>query len=190
MSGSSEVRIESEEGTEFFLSVEGRHFLKDNGVLSKKDIERGDIGMNFPCGEVFVAPVEDSAEGKIFIPKSSLSSYGTVEDIWIEFENGAIVDHSAEKNEEYLDRFFKENTGEIKRIAELGIGCNKAAEYTDGYILIDEKIFGTIHFAVGWNIGYGGENQASAHHDFIKPMENGKMYADDKLVMEKGRPVE
>ncbi len=189
LKGTEEITIESEEGTELTLEVKGRHFLEDNGILSKEDIERGDIGMNFPCGEVFTAPQETGAEGEIFIPKTVVSSYGTVEDLWLEFEEGKVEDYSAEKNEEYLTRFFEENTEGIKTIAELGIGCNKEAEYTEGYILIDEKIMGTIHIAVGWNKGFGGETQASSHHDFIKPMDKGKMYADGQLVMEKGKPI-
>lgn len=183
-----EILIESKEGTKLKLDVKGRPFLKDDGVLTQKDIKKGDIGMNFPCGEIFTAPKEKGVEGKIFIPKTVVSSYGTVKDLWLHFEEGKVINYSAKKNEEHLDRFFKENTGEIKRIAELGIGCNKKAQYTEGYILIDEKILGTIHIAVGWNKGFGGKNKASSHHDFIKPMDQGKMYADGEIIMEKGKP--
>ena len=71
---------------------------------------------------------------------------------------------------------FRENTGDCKKIAELGIGCNKGAKFTNGYTLIDEKILGTIHIAIGWNKGYGGKNNASMHQDFIKPMSHGKYH--------------
>jgi len=189
LQGKKQIKIESEEGTDLTIGIEGRHILKDDGILTQEDIDKGDIGMNFPCGEVFTAPKENKADGKIFIPKTAVSSYGTVEDLWLEFEEGEIIDYSAEKNQEYLDRFFKENKGNIKTIAELGIGCNEKAEYTEGYILIDEKIKGTIHLAVGWNIGFGGENKASSHHDFIKPMQKGKLYADGELLMKNGEPT-
>lgn len=189
LKGTKKIRITSEEGTDLTLNIEGREILKDDGILTVEDIERGDIGMNFPCGEVFTAPNEDKVNGKIFIPKTVISSYGTVKNLWLEFKDGKIINYSAEENEKYMDRFFEENTGNIKTIAELGIGCNKKAEYTEGYILIDEKIEGTIHIAVGWNKGYGGKNKASSHHDFIKPMEKGKMYADGELVMDNGKMV-
>ncbi|MFW5902854.1 MAG: aminopeptidase [archaeon] len=189
LKNAKKIRIISEEGTDLTLDIEGREILEDNGVLTEEDIERGDVGMNFPCGEVFTAPNEEKVNGKIFIPKTAILGYGTVKELWLEFKDGRIISYSAEENEEYIGRFFEENTGNIKTIAELGIGCNKEAEYTEGYILIDEKIEGTIHIAVGWNIGYGGKNKSSGHHDFIKPMEKGKMYADEELVMDNGKPV-
>ncbi len=189
LQGKKKINIKSEEGTDLTIGIEGRNILKDDGILTQEDIDKGDIGMNFPCGEVFIAPKENKADGKIFIPKTAVSSYGTVEDLWLEFKKGTVTDYTAEKNQEYLDRFFKENTGNIKTVAELGIGCNEKAEYTEGYILIDEKIKGTIHIAVGWNIGFGGENKASSHHDFIKPMKKGKLYADGELLMENGEPT-
>ena len=80
------------------------------------------------------------------------------------------------------------NIGDKTTIAELGIGCNREAKNTNGFILIDEKIFKTIHLAIGDNLSFGGRNSASSHLDFIKPMEpcNGKVYADGKLVIDKG----
>ncbi len=190
LEGTEEILIEHQDGTKLELGVKGRHFLKDDGVLSEEDIERGDIGMNFPCGEIFIAPLETRANGKIFIPKTTISDYGTVMNLWLHMEKGKLVDYSAEENEDYLKRFLDENTKGINTIAELGIGCNKKSKYTGGYTLIDEKILGTIHIAIGWNKGFGGTTQSSAHHDFIKPMEKGRMYADGELVMEKGRIVE
>ncbi|MCD6522681.1 MAG: aminopeptidase [Candidatus Diapherotrites archaeon] len=187
--GSDEIHIVCDKGTDFTFSTKGRRYLKDDGILSDEDIKNNDIGMNIPAGEVFVAPVENSAEGSLYIPETSLNGYGVVKGLMLHFSKGEVVDYKAKRNGKLLDRFFKENTGAIRRIAEFGIGCNRGAEYTNGYILIDEKILGTIHIAVGWNIGYGGKNQASAHHDFIKPIYKGKVYADGKLLIDKGKFV-
>ena len=36
-----------------------------------------------------------------------------------------------------------------------------------GYTLLDEKMTGTFHIAVGANTMFGGENNASDHVDFV-----------------------
>jgi aminopeptidase len=135
---------------------------------------------------VFCAPVETSAFGTLTIPKNVIRGHGMAEGIKLVFDKGQVVDYSAKKHEDYLDKLFKEHTGDFDRIAELGIGCNSGADFTDGYILVDEKILGTIHIAIGWNVGYGGKNESSLHLDFIRPMRNGQLFVDDKLVMDKG----
>lgn len=187
LNGSNEIRILHDDGTDLSFSVKGRRFLKDDGVLDEDDIANKDVGMNLPCGETFTAPVENSANGLLKIPKNIIPGYGLAEDIELFFEKGVVVDYGARKHRDYLTKFFEENTGECRRIAEFGIGCNAKAEFTNGYIIVDEKIKGTIHVAIGWNIGYGGKNNASSHLDFIKPMYHGQVYADGVLVMDRGR---
>lgn len=189
LEGGKEVHIESKEGSDFTFSIKGRNILADDGFLSEKDIERGDVGMNIPCGEAFCAPIETKADGIYMVPRNIIRGYGLAEGIKLEFSQGRVVDYSAKKHEDYLNKFFKENIGEFDRIAELGIGCNRGAEFTNGYIIVDEKILGTIHVAIGWNIGFGGKNEASSHLDFIKPMQHGRLFVDDKLVMDKGKIV-
>jgi len=82
------------------------------------------------------------------------------------------------------------NTGDKDRIAELGIGCNPGAKYTGGSIIVAEKIFGTIHIAIGSNTGsYHGINRASSHLDMIKNMKQGELHADGKPVMKNGLPA-
>ena len=36
-----------------------------------------------------------------------------------------------------------------------------------GYTLLDERMTGTLHIAVGANTMFGGENNASDHVDFV-----------------------
>ena len=188
LKGKSEVRIIAKDGTNLILKMKGRKILIDDGCISDEDIARGDIGSNVPAGEVFCAPLETSANGKIFFERIFIPGYGFIEGLWIEFKNGKIVDYKAKKNESGFRKFLKENTESTKTTAELGIGCNRGTFFT-GEILTDEKIFGTIHIAIGNNTGaYGGKNVASTHLDMIKDMKNGEMYIDKKLVMKNGKP--
>ncbi|MEM2974139.1 MAG: aminopeptidase [Candidatus Micrarchaeia archaeon] len=191
LKSADKVRIVDDRGTDLILSVKGRRILKDIGYITDEMIKLGDLGLNIPSGEVFCAPIETSTEGKIFFDKIFIPGYGFVESLWLTFEKGKVVDFKAKKGQERFAKFLEENTESTKVTAEFGIGCNRKAVFS-GYILTDEKIFGTIHIAIGNNTGaYHGKNKASAHLDMIKDMRkaNAKMYIDGKLVMDKGLPV-
>ncbi|MFN4132840.1 MAG: aminopeptidase [Candidatus Hadarchaeales archaeon] len=187
--GGKEVKIVADDGTDLTFSIQGRPILVDDGVISASDLKRGDVGVNIPAGEVFVAPVETSANGKITFDNVAIPGFGKVSGLELVFKRGKVVDYRAMDGVENFARFLRANTGEKDRIAEFGIGTNPGAEYTGGSIIIDEKIFGTIHIAIGNNRGaYHGRNKASSHLDMIKDMRKGKVLVDGEAVMEGGLP--
>ncbi|MEM3402030.1 MAG: aminopeptidase [Candidatus Hadarchaeales archaeon] len=190
LKGRREVRIVADDGTDLTFSIQERPVLVDDGEISEDDLKRGDVGLNVPAGEVFVAPLETSANGKIIFDNVAIPGFGKVRGLELRFKNGKVVEHRAAAGGENFARFLKANTGEKDRIAEFGIGTNPGAEYTGGSIIIDEKIFGTIHIAIGNNRGaYHGKNKASSHLDMIKDMRDGKVLVDGKVVMERGHPI-
>jgi leucyl aminopeptidase (aminopeptidase T) len=190
LSEKEDVRITAEDGTDLSFRISGRPLLVDDGMISKEDVFRGDVGLNIPAGEVFVAPLETTAEGRILIERAAIPGFGGLRDLWLEFEKGKVVGYRAGEGEENFKKFLRANTGEKDRIAEFGIGCNPGAEYTGGSIIVDEKIFGTVHVAIGSNTGgYHGRNRASSHLDFIKDMSRGQVFADGDLILDKGKPI-
>ncbi len=190
LAGKDEVQITADDGTNLTLRIRGRPILVDDGIISDEDMKRGDVGVNIPAGEVFVAPLETSAEGEIFFEKVAIPGFGKLEHLRLKFNKGKIASYKAERGEENFRRFLEANTGEKDRIAELGFGCNPGAEYTGGSIIVDEKIFGTIHVAIGNNRGaYHGRNRASSHLDLIKDMSRGQVFVDGKVIMSRGKPL-
>ncbi|MEM3522401.1 MAG: aminopeptidase [Candidatus Bathyarchaeia archaeon] len=189
LKGKSLVEILADDGTNLKFKIKGRPVLVDDGIISKEDIKRGDFGLNVPSGEVFIAPLETTANGKIIFEKVMIPGFGEVKGLLLEFKNGKISKFEAEENRKSFIDFLNANTGDKDRIAELGIGCNPGAEFI-GSIIVDEKIFGTIHIAIGNNTGaYHGVNKASSHLDMIKDMKNGKLIVDGKTIMEMGKPL-
>lgn len=190
LAGHDMVRIEADDGSDLSFSIRDRRILVDDGIISEEDRARDEIALNIPSGEVFVAPVEDTAEGRIFFDDVTISGFGRAKGLWLKFEKGKVVEFTARRGRENFADFLESNTGEKDRIAELGIGCNRAAEYTGGSIIVDEKIYKTVHIAIGNNLGaYHGKNRASSHLDMIKSMDRGRMYVDGELVMDKGEPT-
>lgn len=161
--------------TDLTLSIEGRKFINGDG---KK---------NMPCGEVFTGPVEDSANGHVYFSVPVAVGGREVSGVRLRFEEGKIVEASAEKGEEYLHSMLDADEG-ARYLGELGIGTNYGIPRATRNILFDEKLGGTVHLAVGRSYAEtGGKNDSSVHWDLICDLrEGGALYADGEVVQENG----
>lgn len=174
MQEGKEVRILADD-TDLTFSIAGRKFKKGDGT------------MNMPDGEIFTAPEENTTSG--FIKFSYPAIYGgrEVSGVYLEFKEGKIINATATKNEPFLKEMIATDEGSHK-LGELGIGLNPNLTKPIKSILFDEKMFSTIHLAIG--SAYEeclGTNKSAVHWDFIKDMRNGKIFLDGMLVYENGR---
>ncbi len=140
---------------------------------------------NVPGGEVFTAPRDDSAQGEIYFDLPAVVHGKEVEGIRLWFEEGRVVEFSAEKNETLLKSMIETDEG-ARRLGELGIGTNRGIQRFTKNILFDEKIDGTIHLALGRAYKEcGGVNESAIHWDMIKtmdPAKGSKVLFDGKAV--------
>ena len=159
VSTADSVRIKTPNGSSLSFSMRGRKALSDTGILSK----RGAFG-NLPAGEVFLAPVEGSAQGRLVLewgPTRQLSS-----PVALTIQDGYVTDISgSDEYAEYLRAKLTERKDNAN-VAELGIGTNRSARRPDN-ILESEKIYGTIHIALGDNSSFGGTVKTPFHQDFV-----------------------
>jgi len=103
-------------------------------------------------------------------------------------QDGKVVEYKVRKGQKNFEDIIKHASGKKTTIAELGIGTNPKAKPTGGMIIVDEKILGTIHLAIGQNKLYGGVNEATIHWDFFKTMGRGsRVFADGKILMKNGK---
>ena len=142
---------------------------------------------NMPSGEVFTSPDEMSVEGHIYFDIPFLYAGVEVEGVRLEFKEGKVVKHSAEKGQEALDAALNADDG-ARCLGEMAIGTNRGIQQYTLNMLFDEKIGDTIHCALG--NAYPeckGTNQSAVHVDIIKSMkEDGKILAGDFIIYEKG----
>lgn len=153
------LEIKTPNGTHIVLSKTGRKAKADTGIITKKGTYS-----NLPAGEVFLAPLEDTAEGRLVLewaPTRKLKSQ-----IILNVKNGKVISvKGSEKYAQYLKTKLKERM-ENRNIAELGIGTNDKASRPDN-ILESEKIMGTVHIAIGDNSSFGGTVSTPFHQDFV-----------------------
>lgn len=164
------------EKTDVTFSTEGRKWVSCCGLN------------NFPDGEIFTSPVEDSANGQIYFDFPAIYRGNESHKILIKLKDGKVVNATAEKGEEFLLSMLNMDDGS-SFVGEIAIGTNERITDVTGNILFDEKIGGSIHVAFGSSYPEtGGKNVSGLHWDIIKNMKNGgQIYADDKLFYENGK---
>ncbi|MFZ3073387.1 MAG: aminopeptidase, partial [Thermodesulfobacteriota bacterium] len=170
-----EVRIVGVD-TDLKISIKGRKAIACYG-------ER-----NMPDGEVFLSPIEDSAEGYVYYEMPAIYQGREVTGIRLRFRKGKVVEASADKNEAFLLQMLDTDKG-ARFLGELGVGVNYGIQQFSKDILFDEKIGGTVHLAVGRSYEEaGGKNKSAIHWDMIKDLRrNGAIYIDGKPVQRNGR---
>lgn len=162
---------------ELTMSVKDRFFIVADGKL------------NFPDGEVFCSPIENSANGWVKFSYPAIVNGQEIQDLELWFENGKVVKHKASKGEELFTEILKTDDG-ASILGELGIGTNYNIKRFTKNILYDEKIGGTIHLAIGSGFpDSGGKNESSIHIDMVCDMNNGEIIGDGEIFYKNGKFV-
>ncbi|MBN1657960.1 MAG: aminopeptidase [Anaerolineae bacterium] len=161
--------------TDLTLSIKGRSWVNCDGHE------------NFPDGEIFTGPIENSVNGTVRFTYPACEGGREVEDVRLWFEDGKVVKATAAKNEEYLLTMLDTDEGS-RYLGEFAFGTNRGVQRFTKNILFDEKIGGTVHMAVG--TGYpetGSLNRSSIHWDMICDLrQGGEVWVDGVLFAKDG----
>lgn len=174
-SGKKNINIKSV-GTDLSFSIENRKWINDSGF------------QNFPGGEIFTCPVENSVNGYVSIDYPVKFSGNIIDGIFLSFRNGKIIEAEADIGLEYLDALLTMDDG-AKKIGEFAIGTNTGVNTFLNNSHFDEKMYGTVHIALGNAYREtGGMNSSTIHTDMIVKMgESGEITADGEVIYKKGR---
>ena len=175
LSPKQELRFVTE-GTDITFAVGGRTWVAADGHE------------NFPDGEVFTAPHDESTDGVIAFTYPAVFEGRQVDDVRLRFRGGEVVEATASRGEDFLQEMVALDDG-ARRVGELAFGLNDAVSVFTRNILFDEKIGGTMHLALGSAYPEcGGTNRSALHWDMICDLRSGsEVYADGELVYRDGR---
>jgi aminopeptidase len=160
-------------------------------VVEGRKWEPADGHHNMPDGEVYTSPVETETEGEIRFSFPALFHGREVDDIRLRFEGGVVVSAEAAHGSEFLDAVLGLDDG-ARRLGEVAFGMNYEIDRFTTNTLFDEKIGGTMHFALGAAFNeLGGVNDSALHWDLVCDLrEEGEVYADGELIWRAGRFLE
>jgi len=178
LQGKNDYRVVAENGTDIRMSLAGKTWINCDGHE------------NFPDGEVFTGPVLDSVNGQINFSFPAVYHGREVTDVKLTFKNGKVVDAQASKGLDFLISMMDQDAG-ARFLGECAIGTNYGIKNYTRNTLFDEKIGGTVHFALG--AGYpetGNSNQSGLHWDMVVDLrQGGRIEIDGCLISSNGKFV-
>ena len=169
-----EIHIVAPE-TDITYRVDGRKWINCAGTE------------NFPDGEVFSGPIENSVNGTVSFTYPAIYDGNEVENVRLTFRDGKVIESSATKGEDFLNAMLDMDAGS-RYLGEVAFGLNYNIQQFSKDTLFDEKIGGTMHMALGASLPEsGGVNESGLHWDMVCDLREGKVYADGKVCYEGGR---
>ena len=162
--------------TDLTLSIEERVFINSDGKR------------NFPSGEFFTGPVENSANGVIQFDIPSSFDGRSFEGIRLVFREGKVVEASARQGQAFLEEMLELDAG-ARYLGEFAFGNNPRVFRGIKNTLFDEKMGGTVHLALGNSYPEtGGLNHSALHWDMVCDLRSaGEVWVDDVLFLKDGR---
>ncbi len=129
------------------------------GRLWHADAGDGD----WPCGEVYIAPLEEKTWGEVWFSELYIPELGCFADVKLTVSDGKLTDSSVPELRQWLAARPPEETV----VCELGFGMNPGVTELCGYAVLDEKMANAFHIALGANTMFGGKNEAGCHLDLV-----------------------
>lgn len=184
------VHISTKAGTSLKMSIKCCNAIANDGRYGYTG-----RGGNIPAGEVYIPPVEGTAEGKAVIDGSIRHRKGTMlvkEPVILEIRKGSIISVKGDIESKMLGETMAWAEGKarypenVMKIAELGIGVNPNCRVI-GQTTVDEKTIGTCHIANGSNSWFGGSIKSMIHLDHV--MKDVTLRIDDEEIIVDGKHV-
>ena len=177
LNGVETLRFVAKE-TDLTMRVGGRIWVNSDGHK------------NFPSGEVFTGPVEDSVNGHVRYTFPTAHLGHEVDDVRLTFAGGRVVGAEAARGQEFLETMLDSDPG-ARTLGEVAVGNNYGVQRFTRNTLYDEKIGGTFHLALGNAYPEtGATNVSSVHWDMVCDMRpeagGGAIYADGQIIHENG----
>ncbi|MFQ6127316.1 MAG: aminopeptidase [Thermoplasmata archaeon] len=183
LAGAREVRISSESGTDLRFQMAGRRVHIEDGIVDEEDVTSGRPFTNLPTGYVSVAPLENSAEGRVLFDAPQAALGKMIKDLEWTFVDGRLKTFGAKENIEAFRSLMEPGKGEKDRIARFSIGINPNARVI-GYF-DDQSVLGSASVGIGDNLFLGGENDST--FDFAGTILHPTVEVDGRIILNRGR---
>jgi aminopeptidase len=145
---------------------------------------------NIPDGEVYTAPLRQSANGRITYNVDSVFWGKNFSKVCLDFVDGQIIQAAADGETAEISKILDIDRG-ARYLGEFSFGVNPLIRRPVGSILFDEKITGSIHLTPGRAYARADNgNQSQIHWDLIQIQQpeygGGEVWFDGELIRRDG----
>ena len=185
LAGGNELVITNKNGTNLTVNIAKSPAFCSDGIISAEDLKKGYAGSGvfLPAGEVYLAPVAGSANGKVVIDNYSFMGK-TIEGLVLEFKTGKLVSMNAKSEFDSLKKYYDAQGKGKDEFGLVDFGINPNVVIPAGSKLQAWMPAGMITIGMGNNIWAGGSNDANSALNFFLPGCSVKV--DGKTLVDNG----
>lgn len=111
------LHYKSSNGTDLRIELPKGHIWLAAAEKSRKGT---DFVANMPTEEVFTLPKRDGVDGIVYSSKPLVYLSNVIDQFWLRFENGAVVDYDAKEGKEFLKALLEADSGS-NRLGEVAL---------------------------------------------------------------------
>ena len=181
-----EVKITNPNGTDFRCQIAGRPIVISDGVISAEDLQRGFAAAQvyLPAGEVFLAPIPGTAEGKIVIDRMWYRGK-EISGLTLTFKAGKLTSMSGEPGFEAVKARYDAAGPGKEDFGFVDVGINPNMSIPEGSKFLNWTAAGMIAIGIGGNLWAGGTNECT--YDLSGYLPRSTLTIDGRLLVESGR---
>jgi leucyl aminopeptidase (aminopeptidase T) len=185
LASGKQVHITNRNGTDLTVQIEGRPVFVSDGVISADDVKTGGAACwtYLPAGEVFLAPVLGTAEGK-FVVDAQFFQGAEVQGLTLTFKAGKLASMTAKSGLEPLKALY-DAAGPGKEVfAFIDVGINPNVHVVPGSRMACWMPAGMVTVGIGDNTWAGGKNDVG--YDLCSFLPGCTLQVDGKTLVDKG----
>lgn len=186
LAGGSEIHVTDSGGTDLKVRVQGRKYGVSDGIISADDAKTA-AGMSvyLPAGEVYVAPVPGTAEGKVVRAKDYYQGK-EIDNLVMTFSAGKLTSMTGTGPGFDLMKKAYDAAGEGKDLfAVVDFGINPNVKLPTNSSIATWVPAGTVTVGVGNNVWAGGDNKTP--YAYFVSLPGTTVTLDGKAVVEAGQ---
>lgn len=191
LQGAKTVRITSPSGTDLTFAVGNRPIFVDDGIVTRDKAKSRrflDRIAGLPGGVLLVAPLENSATGKVVVPRAECR-FEAMTEVSFTFQNGKMENFKAGEGVQCFQELISSSAGSTNVIATFGIGLNPAFKVHEenGAVYYPGSAAGLVYVGIGDNQLFGGNNKTQGNFGFGFPIAKATVEIDGKVVVKDGQ---
>jgi len=185
LANGNELEITNPNGTNLKVKIKNCPTFCSDGIIGEEDMKKGAAGyaVYLPAGEVYLAPVSGSANGKIVVDNFNMVGK-SIEGLILEFKNGKLVSMDAKTNLDVIKKYYDTSEKGMDEFSAVDFGINPNVEIPNESKFLSWVPAGMITVGIGNNLWAGGTNDARNGLSFFVPGCTVKL--DGKTIVDGG----
>ena len=181
-----ELEISNSNGTSLTVKLGKNESFVSDGIIDDEDLKKGSAGhaVYLPAGEVYLAAVPGSANGKLVVENFSWQGK-PVEGLVVEFKNGKMTSLDAKSDVSAIKKYLDVQGKGVDEFSVVDFGINPNVKIPEDSKFVSWMPAGMLTLGMGNNMWAGGENDATGGMTFFVPGCTVKL--DGKTLVDGGQ---